>query len=171
MTEFWQMSKEELGEIRQDLGKKMLEVTHIEELKYRQMWASDFYRTDCSRVDIFVQQYLVLHVFSMFEHFRDQLIESLPQESEFILNYWDFLQKCCADSLKIECTVAVQSGIPRMVSTLKNAWENRIIPPFQTFQEQYDPALFETKKEVPPAEPTKRGRPKQGNRQPKRQKK
>jgi hypothetical protein len=161
MTEFWSSDKTKLQEFRTQLSRKLLEVTHIEGLKYRQMWASEFYRTDCSQVDIFVQQYLVLHIFAMFKHFRNELIAALPDEATFVRQYWNYLQRCCLDSLKVECTVAVEKAIPDMVASLRKAWETRTIPLFQTFQIEYDPALFETTKEPPPSEPIKRGRPKQ----------
>jgi hypothetical protein len=164
MTEFWKMNKKELHSIRQELGPKLLEAMHIEELRYNQMWVADFYRTDCSNVDIFVQQYLILHIFAMFDHFKEELLEALPHDRQFVETYWDYLQRCCADSLKVECTIAVESAIPRMVETLKTSWERRSIPAFETFQEQYDPKLFETKELPPPIAPIKRGRPKQGGR-------
>jgi hypothetical protein len=79
MTEFWKMDKKELHSIRQELGPKLLEAMHIEELRYNQMWVADFYRTDCSNVDIFVQQYLILHIFAMFDHFKEELLANISE--------------------------------------------------------------------------------------------
>lgn len=138
MGEFWAASVDELQQYREQLGNKILEICYIEEFRTRLLWLNAFFKADCRQAESFVQRYVILFVFSLFQHWEELALAQHPTEEEFIKNYWIYLRQCCYDALKIECTRACESGIPRMVESLREAWQSRTIPVFESFQVPYD---------------------------------
>jgi len=149
MSDFWASDKDQLQKQRELLAKKVLKFCYIEEYKYRQLWMKAWFSADCSAAELWVQQYQILHIFNFFDHFKEMLLEQLPNEKEFVESYWNYLKLCCADSLKIECTRAVEGAVPNLVESLRYAWQSRVVPEFQSFQIHYDVV-------VPTEESTKR---------------
>lgn len=168
LDDFWsteetiEEEKAKLQRARIDLSKKILELCYIEEYRTRLIYMRDLLQTDCSNAEAFVQRYLILLAFSLFEDFEQIALEQHPTEIDFIRAYWVHLRLCCADALKIECTQAVHDGIPRMVESLRSAWVSRSIPEFKSFQIEYNTPL-------PEEEPKPPSRP--GNKKVKRKKK
>jgi hypothetical protein len=154
LDDFWsaeesiEQEKAKLQRARIDLSKKVLELSYIEEFRTRLIYVRDLLQTDCSNTETFAQRYLILLAFFLFDDFEQIALEQHPFEQDFIRSYWAYMKLCCEDALKIECTLAVHDGIPRMVESLRSAWDSRVVPEFQSFQIEYNTPL--------PEEPVKR---------------
>jgi len=169
LDDFWsaeesiEQEKAKLQRARINLSKKVLELSYIEEFRTRLIYVRDLLQTDCSNTETFAQRYLILLAFVLFDDFEQIALGQHPSEQDFIRSYWAYMKLCCEDALKIECTQAVNDGIPRMIESLRSAWTSRTVPEFQSFQIEYDTPL--------PEEPVKRKPVPRGSRKTKQVKK